>query len=450
VKPNSRDLVLEALLSIEREDAYSHVVVSGLLEKYNYLDSREKAFMKRLLEGTLERRLELDYVLDLFSKTPVKKMKPLIRELLRMSTYQILYMDSVPDSAVCNEAVKLAQLHSFHALKGFVNGVLRSISRKKDEIPYPDMKKDRKGALSVRYSMPKWLIEKWDAELGCDTTEKVLQGLLLEKPVTIRLKKSLSEEQLREIRQELEEKGVVVTQNEALPLVWYLEKTEGLKNLDSFQKGYFTVQDASSVLAVTAAGIKQGDFVIDTCAAPGGKMLYAAELTGAGGKVLARDVSEKKLPLMEENKVRMQAQNVTIEHFDACVADETYREKADVVLADVPCSGLGVIGKKRDIKYKVSPESLSALPALQKQILTAVQSYVKPGGTLLYSTCTISRAENEEMVTWFLEHFPFRADSLQAYLPACYEGESIPEGYYQFLPGIHDTDGFFIARFVRK
>lgn len=447
---NIRDLALEALLSIAREEAYSHVVVSGILDKYNYLEAQEKAFLKRLIEGTLERRIQLDYCIDLFSKTPVKRMKPLIRELLRMSTYQLLFMDSVPDSAVCNEAVKLAQKHSFHSLKGFVNGVLRNISRGKEQIVYPDREKERIKALSVQYSMPQWMIEKWDKEQGKERTEQILHGLLEEKPVTVRLRTGLSEAELIGIQAELEKGGTLVKKSVVLPFAWHLEKVDGLRNFPAFQNGKFTVQDLSSMLAVQAAGIRAGDYVIDTCAAPGGKMLFASELAGADGRVLARDVSERKLFLMEENKNRMQASNVILEHFDACTYDEEQEEKADVVLADVPCSGLGVIGKKRDIKYRVIPESIRSLPDLQKEILQTVQHYVKPGGVLLYSTCTINRAENEEMVQWFLRHFPFCTESLRPFLPKQFEGETIEKGYFQFLPGIHETDGFFIARFRRE
>ena len=447
---NIRDLALEALLSIAREEAYSHVVVSGMLDKYNYLEAQEKAFLKRLIEGTLERRIQLDYCIDSFSKVPVRKMKPLIRELLRMSTYQLLFMDSVPDSAVCNEAVKLAQKHSFHSLKGFVNGILRNISREKEQIIYPDKAKDRIKALSIQYSMPQWLIEKWDAEQGEERTEKILQGLLEEKPVSVRLRTGLSKEETVKIEEELKQGGARIRKSAVLPFVWYLEKAEGLRSFSAFQNGKFTVQDMSSMLAVQAAGIQKGDYIIDTCAAPGGKMLFASELTGTDGRVLARDVSERKLLLMEENKSRMRAENVVLEHFDACTYDAGQEKAADVVLADVPCSGLGVIGKKRDIKYRATLDGIKSLPELQKEILKTVQNYVKPGGVLLYSTCTINRAENEEMVEWFLKHFPFCAESLRPFLPEQFSGETIEKGYFQFLPGIHETDGFFIARFRRE
>ena len=446
---NIRELALEALLAIDRDGEYSHIVISGMLDKYDYLELQEKAFFKRLVEGTLERQIEIDYIINSVSKVPVKKMKPLIRELLRMSVYQLLFMERVPDRAVCNEAVKLAEKHSFHSLKGFVNGILRNISRKKDEIAHPDSSKERIPYLSVRYSMPQWLIEKWEAEQGGERTETILQGLLEEKPVTIRLKTDLSETEKDQIRRSLEERGIRVAENMYLPYAWHLEKSEGMKNIPEFADGNFTVQDVSSMLAVEAAGIAPGDFVIDVCAAPGGKMLFAAEKAGKDGRVLARDISQYKLSLMEENRQRMRAKNVALQKWDAAVCDPEMLGRADVVLADVPCSGLGVIGKKRDIKNRVTPESLESLLPIQKAILTAVWQYVKPGGTLLYSTCTINRAENEDMVKWFTEQFPFHTESICPFLPEHFAAEAGNDGCFQFLPGIHGTDGFFIARLVR-
>lgn len=457
---NVRELSLEALLSIEREEAYSHVVISGILDKYNYLEAQEKAFIKCLTEGTLERRIEIDHCIDLFSKTPVKKMKPLIRELLRMSVYQILFMNGIPDSAVCNEAVKLAERHSFRSLKGFVNGVLRSICRNKDNITYPDRKEDETAYLSVRYSMPRWIVEKWEKEQGGEKTERILQGLLEKRPVTVRLRQNMTAADREKIKTELRERGIEVTESRLLPYAWELEKSEGLKNIPAFAAGKFTVQDISSMLAVEAAGIQPGDLVMDVCAAPGGKMLFAGEKTGPDGSVVARDVSRRRLERMEENRLRMGGDNITLEQWDATVLDETYLGRADVVLADVPCSGLGVIGKKRDIKYRASGEAIESLRLLQRQILGTVWQYVRPGGVLLYSTCTINRAENEEMADWFLERFPFHGESLRPFLPDSLSGrdgshvDGDGEGaadspYIQLLPGVHDTDGFFVARFVR-
>ena len=207
---NIRALALDALLDISRGGERSDRIIGGTLDKYDYLEAREKAFFKRLTEGTLERRIELDYCIGTVSSVPVGKMKPLIRELLRMSAYQILFMDGIPDRAACDEAVKLAARHSFRSLKGFVNGVLRSLCGRKGHIAYPDPETERTAYLSVRYSMPAWLIEKWDSEQGQGDTERILQGLLEEKPVTIRLRERLSDAERAAVRRELERSGVLI------------------------------------------------------------------------------------------------------------------------------------------------------------------------------------------------------------------------------------------------
>lgn len=446
---NARELAMDALLSIAKEEEYSHVVIGGILDKYNYLEIQEKAFIKRLTEGTLERRTELDYCIDNVSSVPVKKMKPLIRELLRMSAYQILYMDAVPDSAVCNEAVKLAGRRGFSSLKGFVNGVLRSLCRNKDDIVYPDRETNRAAYLSVRYSMPRWIIEKWDREQGQEKTELILQGLLEEKPVTVRFRNCHTDEQTEVVRQELADGGVRAVESGILPCAFYLERTEGMKNIPAFVSGRITVQDVSSMLAVEGAGIHPSDDVMDLCAAPGGKAIFAAE-KAYKGRVLARDISAGRLSLVEETVSRLGMENLTIQQWDATVLDPEQEGAADVVLVDAPCSGLGVIGKKRDIKYRVTPGAIEEVAVLQKRILEQACHYVKPGGVLLYSTCTISQAENEEVRRWFLDHFPFRADSLEPYLPKACHSDTTGQGYIQFLPGVHGMDGFFIARFVRE
>ncbi len=444
-----RDLALGALLAIDKEEGYSHTVLAALLEKYDYIEARDKALIKRLTEGTLERRIALDYCIDAFSKLPVLKMKPFIRELLRMSVYQLLFMEGIPDRAVCSEALRLAQKHSFASLKGFVNGILRNISRNKDTLIWPDRESDRSAYLSVRYSMPLWFIEKWDREQGEERTETILRGLLEERTLTVRLRGGMSGQDREALQRELEKAGIEVLKDQTLACAWHLKNTEGLSRIPAFAEGKFTVQDVSSMLAALAAGIRPGDRVLDICAAPGGKTLFAAELAGDGGRVLARDISAKRMERIEENLRRMRISTVTLENADALVYDERLEKSADVVLADLPCSGLGVIGRKPDIKYRVTPQTAESLPALQKEILKTVWRYVRPGGVLLYSTCTISRAENEEVREWFLQNAPFRADSLRAYLPDDFTEDTIERGFLQILPGFHAADGFFIARFIR-
>lgn len=446
---NTRELAVEMLLEIVEKDSYSHLVVRDVLNKYNYMDGRDKAFLKRVTEGTLERKIQIDYVLDQFSKVPVSKMKPFIRNLLRMSVYQMMFMDSVPDSAACNEAVKLAGKRGFRSLQGFVNGVLRNISRRKQEIVWPNKEKDPVSYLSVVYSMPDWLTEKFIKERGMRQTEEMLQSFLAIRPVTVRLKESLDEKEKALLIKEMESGNAEMKAHPYLDYAYSIENAEGIENLPGFSEGLFTVQDVSSMLVCECAGIRENDYVIDVCASPGGKALHAAEKLKNTGLVSARDLTESKADLIQDNCNRLRARNIEVLIQDAKELCSKDIEKADVVLADLPCSGLGIIGKKADIKYHASPDSLIQLQSLQRKILSVVWQYVKPGGTLIYSTCTINPGENEENVRWFLENFPFRTESFSYALPEELAGEE-KDGMLQLLPGKHKTDGFFIAKFRRE
>lgn len=451
---NARELVVDMLLTISEGKEYSHVLIRNVLDKYDYLEGREKAFIKQVTEGCLERRLELDYYLDAFSKIPAAKMKPFIRELLRMSAYQILFLSRVPDRAVIDEAVKLARKRGFSGLTGFVNGVLRSLSREGKAYPLPDESEDPVRAFSIRYSMPTWIVEYFFEEYGTERAGKILQGLLEVRPVTIRFRQDLSKEEREALLKQMEAAGVAIRQHPYLPLAYELRGLESVTALPGFAEGKLTVQDVSSMLAVEAAGIKPGDKILDICAAPGGKTAYAAMLAGEGGMVEARDLNAYKTARIEETCERLGLSNVTVRIWDALEEDPAWKGQADVVLADVPCLGLGVIGRKRDIKYRVQRKDLESIVELQKKIVTVAVEYVKPQGTLLYSTCSMTREENQEMVSFMEEELGLKAESLEEVLPECFiqslldtsERESLSRGWLQLLPGIHETDGFFFAR----
>ena len=445
---NTRELVLDVLMAIEKGEGFSHRLLKDTLDKYDYLDRKDKAFMKRIVEGTLERQMYLDFIINAYSNTPVSKMKPLIRCLMRMSTYQLLFMQ-VPDRAVCNEAVKLAAKRKFVNLKGFVNGVLRKIAGSKDSLPNPS-REDIVSFLSITYSMPVWLVEKWLKELGAATTEGVLKQLLEISPVTIRIKESLGADDKEALLAQMKEQGIEVEAHPYLPYAYTLSHLEGMHQVPGFSQGLISVQDVSSMLAVEVAGIKPGSLILDVCAAPGGKTMLAAEKTGPEGSVIARDLSDMKVSFIEENAGRMCLDQVHVQVHDALVLDQTMIEMADVVIADLPCSGLGIIAKKRDIKYNVTPESLKELQELQRQILDVVSQYVKPGGTLIYSTCTINPMENEDNCAYILEELGFEAVSLDEHLPEVLKSETTKNGYLQLIPSVHRTDGFFISKFCKK
>ena len=424
---NSRELILDTLLLIDRDGEYSHIALKQVLDKYQYLDKKERAFITRVVNGTLERMIELDHIIHSFSKVKVNKMKPVIRMILRSGVYQIKYMDAVPDSAVCNESVKLAGKRGFTGLKGFVNGVLRNVSRNLARVEYPSREKDPEGYLSIRYSLPAWLAAQWISEYGLEKAEEIGEGFFAERPLCVRCNTSrISREELAE---RLRREGVEVTPDEEVPCALWLQGYDHVAGLPEFQEGLFYVQDLSSMRAVLWADPKEGDQVLDVCAAPGGKAIHVAEMLRGTGMVEARDLTDYKVGLLEENIRRAGLANIQAVKWDATLPDPEKEEKMDIVLADLPCSGLGVLGKKPDLRYKMTPEKEEELARLQQKILSVVQAYVKPGGTLVYSTCTIHRVENEENTRWFLENHPkFRLRKER-----------------QLLPGADRGDGFYIA-----
>lgn len=414
---------MELLLEITEGKGYSHVVLRGALEKYQYLSKQDRAFLTRLTEGTVERMLELDDIIGQYSKVPVKKLKPVIRGILRLSVYQLRYMDRIPASAVCNEAVKLTGKKGFGNLKGFVNGVLRSIARELPGIVCQD--------LWTRYSTPKWIVEQWMEQYGEEKTLQMLAGQYKQRPLTIRA--NLLKTTKEQLKERLQAEGVCVQEVDGTACALSISDYDHLRALSSFREGLFQVQDVSSMQAALLAAPKAGDYCIDVCAAPGGKSLHLAELMRGTGFVEARDLTLEKVALIEENIARMGTENIKALQMDATILDEGSIQRADVVLADLPCSGLGVLGKKRDLKYRISREQQKELVILQRLILDTVCRYVKPGGTLLYSTCTVHKEENEENTRWFLAGHPF-----------------VLKEEVQMLPGMGLWDGFYIAKMERS
>ena len=419
---SEREIVLDILMEVLEKDSFIHIAVRQALLKYQYMTKQERSFISRVSEGTVEYLLQLDAVIDRYSKTPVKKMKPLIRNILRMSVYQLFYMDRVPASAVCNEAVKLAQKRGFQGLKGFVNGVLRTVVRERSQISFD---KD----LSLKYSMPEWIWKMWETDYGQEETEHMLQAFLQKRPLSVRfLCQNASE---KEILESLDAQNIEAKRSTLSKEVWFLEGIDSLEQTEAFQRGYLQVQDVSSALVGQFAGLKGDEMVLDLCAAPGGKALHMAEILKGQGHVEARDVSEEKTALIEQNIDRIGYKNITSKVWDARVLDQDMVEKADVVLADLPCSGLGIIGRKPDIKYHVTPEKLHELALLQREILSVAWQYVKPGGKLIYSTCTINKEENEQNRKWLLDNYPLEPVSLRPESEELAVECSLEEGYIQ-------------------
>jgi 16S rRNA (cytosine967-C5)-methyltransferase len=445
---SAREIALVILTDITENSNFSHTVINRTLNQYQYLEKQERAFITRLCEGTVERMFTLDYIINCYSSVKVNKMKPFIRNLLRMSVYQIKYMDQVPESAACNEAVKLAKKRGFGNLSGFVNGVLRNIIRNPEKVVFPDEKKEGKQFLSVTYSAPEWLVEQLVNQYGYAKAKQFFEAALQNNKTTIRC--NTEKITVNGLRVLLEQEKVSVEEGTYLSEALKIGGYNYLGELNSFKNGYFQVQDESSMLVGKVSGIKDGDYIIDVCAAPGGKSLHAAELLRKSGLVDSRDLSETKVNLIRENINRLGYENIKAKEADALVPDKDSIEKADLLIADLPCSGLGVIGKKPDIKYNMTREKQKDLISLQRGILSVVCQYVKKGGVLLYSTCTVNQDENLANVRWFLEHHDFKLENIEDFLPPNLLSDTTKEGYIQLLPGVHDTDGFFIAKLRRN
>ncbi len=385
-------------MQYEKEGTMFRPLLNAALDKYAYLDGRDRAFIKSLSEGVVERLITLDYIADRVSKTPTAKMKPVIRMIIRMGIYQLVFMEHVPDSAAVNEAVKLTRLKHIDGLKGVVNGVLRAVVRLRDQgIEYPD--------IETEYSCPKWIADKLRADHGKEKAEAVIRAGVGSVPLYLRANGQITDAD--KAAEELFSEGVKAVKCDDTPYVLRAEEGSLVPGQsESFIKGHYSVQDLSSQAAVyelweqIKVYINDKNMVninvIDMCAAPGGKSCALAELLGEKGKVRSYDISEEKLSRIRDNAERTGLSNIDIATGDAALRNDELLESADAVIADLPCSGLGDMGRKVDIKYRVKPDDVSALCELQRRILDNAADYLKPDGILLFSVCTVTKEETSD------------------------------------------------------
>lgn len=444
-KVNTRNIVLTLLQNIFEDKAYTNIAIDKYFSHNKDLSKQDRAFITRMVEGCVEHVMTIDYIINQFSKTKTNKMKNIILYILRLSVYQINYMDKVPVSAICNEAVKLTKKRKFHNLSGFVNGVLRNITRNIETVEFPSEDMDPMRFLSIVYSFPIWIIELWLQHYDYKTVKQIC--INSNKTITTNIRCNLTKTNTEALKKQLEEDGVTVETGKLLDYALKISNYDSIRGLQSFREGKFSVQDESSMLVSHLANPNKDSLIIDVCAAPGGKTTHLAELMDYTGCIISRDIYPKKLKLIEENVKRLQLNNVKIQAYNALELDESLIQKADIVIADVPCSGLGIIRKKPDIRYNITKEDICDLVEIQRNILKVVCKYVKIGGILMYSTCTVNPEENMKNVNWFIGEYPFELVEINHALP--HELSRETKGCVQLLPGFNDTDGFFIAKLKR-
>ena len=432
---NARTTALSALIACRRQGAWA----DGALKEYiarDRLDRRDAALATRLVYGVVQNRLLLDFWLERLVKGGTGRLQPVVLDILRLGLYQITQMDKIPPSAAVNEAVEQGKKYASRQAAGLINGVLRSALRQRDTLTPPE-------DLSIRYSHPRPLVALLETQVGAGELEALLQSHNQLPPLTVQRNPLAVSE--ADFRRELADAGVEATPHPWCRDSWLLQGSGSLEALPLFRRGGFYVQDPAARLAVTAAGLEPGMQVLDVCAAPGGKSFAAAMDLGGEGSVLSCDIHPHKIALLERGAARLGLPNLTARLQDAAAFAPELADRMDAVLADVPCSGLGVIRKKPDIRYKdLAP--LARLPELQRRILANVSRYVRPGGVLLYSTCTILHRENEAVAEAFLaDHPEFSPEPFP--LPEALGGEH--RAMVTLYPHRHGTDGFFICKLRR-
>lgn len=439
--PDARLAALTFLEKCRRADAWSDAVLGSVMDSAA-LEGRDRGLCTAICYGVMQNMLLLDNAVAAFSSVKVNKLEPKVLDILRISAYQLLFMDRIPDSAAVNEGVKLAKKLGYARASGLVNAVLRKIGANKADMLEPEGKSVSE-RLSLKYSHPRALVDYFLSVLGEEETEALLRAHNAEVPVTLQVNTLKADRE--SLLAHFAEKAIRAEAHEFLPGCIYLRGTGAVSALPGFAEGAFYVQDCAAFMAVMAAAPKAGDKIMDVCSAPGGKSFAAAVLSGGEAEITSCDIHENKLKRIRESAARLGIDKLTTFAADARRFIPERENTCDVVIADVPCSGLGVIRKKPDIRYK-NMADFEALPQIQLDILRNVSRYVKAGGTLLYSTCTVRREENSGVVKAFLaENEDYSVEDFT--LPGVGGSE---KGMLQLWPQRHGTDGFFIAKLRRR
>ncbi|OMP68554.1 16S rRNA (cytosine(967)-C(5))-methyltransferase RsmB [Domibacillus epiphyticus] len=434
---NVRETALELIESVEKSGSYSNLLLNNAIEKNN-ISGRDAALLTEITYGTIQRKLTLDFYLAPFLK---KKPERWVNNLLRLSLYQMVYLDKVPERAVIHEAVNIAKKRGHKGIAGMVNGVLRSIQR--EGLPNTNEIRDEAERISVETSHPLWLVKRWIKAYGAEKTEAMCRHNLTAPEQTVRVNKIQMTRD--EAIKKLKEEGFDACYSEVSPFAIRIARGNAVRST-LYKDGAISIQDESSMLVAPVLGVSPGQRVLDMCAAPGGKTAHIAEIMNGEGHIDALDIHAHKLKLVEQNAERLSLSNIHVQKQDARKAGEIFEsETFDAILVDAPCSGLGVIRRKPDLKYVKTEEDLDNLQSIQLTILAAAAPLVKDNGVLVYSTCTVDKAENEGTVASFLKAHPeFEAEPLE------HISLQPQSSMIQIFPDDFGGDGFFISKFRKK
>lgn len=429
----ARQTAFEILNKIQRDNSYSNLALDSVLDK-TQADSTDKRLISAIVYGVVERKLTLDYNLSLYLSQPLKKLKPQVLTILRMGAYQLLFMDKIPASAAVNESVKLAKNNQAAFASGLVNAVLHKIQNAGLKLPDENEKNFR----SIKFSAPQWLIDLWDSSYGKDNTDRLLESSFGGTETTVKVNTLKTDaDKLIEL---LSAEGVEAEKSSVLSDALIIRNGGALHKTKCYTDGLFHVQDIASQLCCAALDVKKGETVLDICSAPGGKSFTLAELMQDSGKIYSLDIYEHRLSLIEKGAERLGINCIETMKNDGSVYNSDI-PKADKILCDVPCAGLGVIRKKPEIRYKEADE-VDKISDLQYSILCASVKYLKQGGRIVYSTCSLNPEENEKIIEKFLsEHKNFRSVKVHSEIQRYAENTD----YITLMPHVHGCDGFFIA-----
>lgn len=443
---NSREIALNILLVIENNKAYSNITMNKSLVKG--MDYRDENLVREIVYGVLENRIYIDYIIRKSSKIRFNKIHNRILEILRIGIYQLVFMDRIPESAAVNESVNLAKKHGHKGTVGFVNGLLREVSRNREK--YLEIKtQDKIEEISIRYSHPEFLVKRWVAEYGLEFTEDLCRANNERAKINIRVN-TLKTNQA-DLKIMLRERGLDIEDGLYSEDCLVVKESFRITELDEYKRGLFTIQDESSMLVSKIMDPKENMRVIDLCSAPGGKSTHIAEKMNNKGYILSRDFHKHKLRLISDNADRLGIKIIETQYYNALNKDSELINQFDYCLLDAPCTGYGIIRRKPEIKINRSEDDIKSLSQIQYRMIDIAKDYLKVGGVLVYSTCTIIREENTMIIDKFLrENRNFKLANLENDFAKKEGLESLSQGYIQLFPNIHGTDGFFIAKLIKE